>query len=194
MSRLAPVLHFLDLPEAELHAARLDGELYLVDECFSPIDEIEQATHRARALKFEIPSGIIAEQRSAAWILGAITLPPRPHQLCVDVKQRLRPVGLNGITIREVVIGAEELIEYEGLVLTSPLRTTLDIARHSEAFGGEDRRVLTRLMKIGGFRADLCVELLKARRNLPNKRRALQRIDSADAQLTNMTLSDEQQN
>lgn len=187
MPRLASVLHFLDLPEAELHAARLDGELYLVDECFSPIDEIEQVIHRAQALTLALPAGLIAEQRSAAWVLGALARPPRPHQLCVDIEVRLRPGSLHGITVREVVIGADELLECAGLAVTTPIRTALDIARHSEAFGREDRRVLARLMKLGNFRADHCAALLESRRNLPNKRRALERITSVDAELAAVT-------
>ncbi|MCU1403664.1 MAG: hypothetical protein JWM70_1988, partial [Microbacteriaceae bacterium] len=40
MSRLESVLCRIDLPEAELQAARLDGEVYAVSECFCPIDVV----------------------------------------------------------------------------------------------------------------------------------------------------------
>ena len=52
---LPPVLGALDLPAPELHAARLDGEVFALDECFCPIDEIEQSIHRARALAAILP-------------------------------------------------------------------------------------------------------------------------------------------
>ena len=71
MSRLPGVLFHSDLPEAELHAAKLDGELYPVDQCFSPIDTIEGRWNRARALLLTVPARLIAEQRTAAWIYGA---------------------------------------------------------------------------------------------------------------------------
>ena len=38
MTRLATVLTRNDLPSAELHAMRLDGELFAIDEAFAPID------------------------------------------------------------------------------------------------------------------------------------------------------------
>jgi hypothetical protein len=61
MSRLPPVLFHQDLPEAELHAAKRDGERYRIDQCFSPVDEIESRQLRARALALTIPARLIAE-------------------------------------------------------------------------------------------------------------------------------------
>ncbi len=181
MSHLPAVLFHADLPEAELHAAKLDGEVYRVDQCFSPIDEIEQGSQRALALVLAtpFPHRLIAEQRSAAWIFGALSDPPLRHQFCADISARVRPVGLDAITIREVVIDRGDLVNFAGLLVTTPLRTVVDLARTSPEFDDADFRAVIGLMRIGGFGVDDCREFADRRRNLPNKRLALERINEA---------------
>lgn len=179
MSRLPAVLFHSDLPEAELHAAKLDGELYPVDQCFSPIDEIDGCGGRARALSLTMPARLIAEQRTAAWIYGALIRPPRQHQFCVDIAARVRPVALVAITVREVVIEESDLLDFEGLLVTSPLRTVVDLARNSLDFDDEELRAVSDLMRIGRFGAAECRTVLDRRRNLPNKRLAIERIAEA---------------
>src|SRR5687767_11814124 len=100
-ARLASVLTSSDLPMAELAAARLDGELFRIDDCYSPIDEVEQPRHRARALGAVLRDRLIAEQRSAAWIWGALDAPPPRHELCVATGARVRPPGLPWMVVRE---------------------------------------------------------------------------------------------
>ena len=179
MSRLPAVLFHSDLPEAELHAAKLDGELYPVDRCFSPIDEIDGLWNRARALSLTVPARLIAEQRTAAWIYGALNRPPRQHQFCADISARVRPLALVAITVREVVIDASDLAELAGLLVTTPLRTVVDLARASVNFKNDDLRAVSDLMRIGRFGVEECRAVLDRRRNLPHKRLALERIDQA---------------
>ncbi len=179
MSRLPAVLFHSDLPEAELHAAKLDGELYPVDRCFSPIDEIDGLWNRARALSLTVPARLIAEQRTAAWIYGALNRPPRQHQFCADISARVRPPALVAITVREVVIDASDLAELAGLLVTTPLRTVVDLARASVNFKNDDLRAVSDLMRIGRFGVEECRAVLDRRRNLPHKRLALERIDQA---------------
>lgn len=179
MSRLPAVLFHSHLPEAELHAAKLDGEVYQVDQCFSPIDEIEGCLNRAKALSLSVPTRLIAEQRTAAWIYGALTSPPRQHQFCTDIAARIRPSSLVAISVREVVIEATDLLEFHGLRVTTPLRTVIDLARTSIDFDDDDTRTLSDLMRTGRFGAAECRAVLDRRRNLPNKLVALERIDEA---------------
>ena len=179
MSRLPAVLFHLDLPEAELHAAKLDGELYPVDRCFSPVDEIDGLRNRAMALSLTVPARLIAEQRTAAWIYGALNRPPRQHQFCADISARVRPPALVAITVREVVIDASDLVEVAGLLVTTPLRTVVDLARASVNFTNDDLRAVSDLMRIGRFGVEECRAVLDRRRNLPHKRLALERIDEA---------------
>ncbi|TXN32101.1 type IV toxin-antitoxin system AbiEi family antitoxin [Lacisediminihabitans profunda] len=177
--RLPRVLSRVDLPLAELTAARLDGEVYAVDECFSPLDEFEATQHRALALLASFPRRLIAEQHTAAWVLGAQPAPPPVHQFCVSIEARTRPTIALRMSVREVVIDDGDLLQMAGLAVTTPLRTAVDLARCSPVFRDRDLPLVAELMRIGGFGVEDCAELLNRRRNLPDKRLALARLVAA---------------
>ncbi len=174
--RLPSVLSVLDLPLAELQAALLDGELFTIDSCFSPIDEIEQRHHRGASLAALLPSKLIAEQRSAAWIHGALDAPPARHQLCARIDARVRPASISPIALREVVIDEDDIVTIGGMRVTTPLRTVVDLARFTASFAEAERQIITRLMVIGDFGVDECAAMLNRHRNLPGKRIALEQI------------------
>lgn len=184
--RLPAVLSSRDLPLPELQAARLDGELFCVDECFSPIDEVDRREHRATALALELAPKLIAEQRTAAWVHGALDTPPSIHELCARTETRVRPASLLRMSLREVVIDDGDLMKIGQLHLTTPVRTVVDLARFRAGFGDADRSIVVRLMAIGGFGIDECIELLDRRRNLPGKRAALERIRASCAATTRL--------
>lgn len=186
--RLPAVLSHHDLPQAELNAALLDGEVYAVDECFSPIDEIDQRSHRALALasllpEQLLPERLIAEQRTAAWVLGALARPPFHHQFCAAIDARVRPSGMIRVTVREVVIDETDLLECASLRVTTPLRTVVDLARFSPSFGDEEVRLVKNLMSLDRFGVEECKAMLDRRQNLPAKRLAHQRILAAAARI-----------
>jgi hypothetical protein len=177
--RLPDVLSRSDLPEAELCAARLDGELYRIDECFSPIDEVESPITRANALSSITPARFIAEQRTAAWLYGALGFPPAVHQFCVAARARAKPPHGRRMTVREVEIDDPEIQAFGGIRVTTPLRTAVDLARFSRLFGTEERQIVTALLAIDGVGFDECRVAVNLRRNLPGKRLALRRISGA---------------
>jgi hypothetical protein len=179
---LAPVLSRLTLPEAELHAARLDGELFVIDECFSPIDEIECSRYRARSLLPLPSSRLVAERETAAWVLGARDRPPDHHRFCTDITARVRVLSELRLDVREVLIDDDEILTVDGLRVTTPLRTAIDLARFNRDFGADDHAVVGALMTLGGFGADDCAAAMNRRRNLPHKQRALTRIRESAAQ------------
>jgi hypothetical protein len=152
--------------------------VFRIDDCFAPVDEIEQPWHRARALRAGLPDRLIAEQRSAAWIWGALTAPPTHHQLCAAMGARVRPQGVSWMTVREVVIEEPDILTVDGLQVTTMLRTAIDIARFSERFDQAERDIVRWLMRHGGFGLDECVADMNRRRNLPSKRRAAVRLAS----------------
>ena len=180
-TRLSPVLSPADLPEAELHAARLDGELFAVDDRFSPIDEIECAGYRARSLLPTPSSRLVAERETAAWILGATDRPPERHQVCTNIAARVRVLSEMRLDVREVVIDDSEILTVGGLRVTMPLRTAIDIARFSRDFGPEDCVMIGALMALGAFGVQDCAAAMNRRRNLPRKQRALARIRESAA-------------
>ncbi|WP_349898004.1 hypothetical protein [Parafrigoribacterium soli] len=177
---LSPTLSCNDLPLAELHAARLDGELVVVAECFSPIDEPDDAFHRAGALALSVQPRLIAERFSAAWVLGACALPPGRHQFCVDSGARVCLPGSSRHELREVVINDAEVITLAGLRLTTPLRAAVDIARSSPEFGQFEAGVVRALMALGDFGASDCAAAMNRRRNLPGKHLAVARLRACE--------------
>lgn len=174
--RLPPVLSALDLPLVELQCAALDGDLYALDQCFCSIDEFDTVYLRARALAVNLDPRIIAEQQSAAWVWGALITPPRRHQLCVAIGARTRPAPDVNATLREVVISPEEINTISGLRVTSRLRTIIDLMRFSESFGDREASAVETLMAEGKLDYESCSNALLARRNLPQKRVALERL------------------
>ncbi|MBX3099863.1 MAG: hypothetical protein KF761_09800 [Salinibacterium sp.] len=169
--RLPSVLSERNLPAPELYAARLDGDLFAIDGCFSPVDEIEQPRHRAAAAHAGLAPRLIAEQLSAAWVWGALDSPPTHHQFCVATGARVSHSPALWMTVREVVITTHEIDVLNGNAVTSRLRTAIDLAR----FATTEPEVLLRLS------VDLttAIDLIDARRNLPNKRQAIALLERA---------------
>lgn len=176
MTRLPSLLTTDDFPLAELIALRLDGQVFLLDDCGAPIDLPTTAATRAAVLLTVMPRRMIAEQRSAAWVWGALPCLPRQHQGCVDTTARVRPTLTSAVEVRQVVIEPGDVCVLEGLAVTSPIRTAIDLARFTDRWGDDDRATAMELMRIGRFSAADCVERLDRRHNLPNKRRAIERL------------------
>jgi len=176
MTRLPVVLAGGDLPLAELHAARLDGEVYPLDDCFSPVDALERTTSRALVIRSSWDTRFIAEQRSAAWVWGAQPSPPRPHELCTGIQTRVRQPPPYEATVREVVVDEHDLTRVAGVWVTTPLRTVTDLARFSAVFDATEAVVVKALMTIGRFSLEECAVALDKHRNLPHKRQAWRRL------------------
>jgi len=177
--RLPIVLSHHDLPEAELHAAHRDGELFRVGDCFASIDEIERPIHRLLATHDGVPAGLIVDRLSAAWVWGALKRAPSPRQFCVPIGARLSLSPARRLAVREVVIDLpEDTVDLGGHLITTPTRTAVDLARESVRFEGGDRDILISLVRIGHIRLDACVAQLRDRNKMPNKRRAMARLES----------------
>jgi hypothetical protein len=181
MTRLSPVLSTDDLPLAELCAARLDGEVVAVDDCFAPIDGAVDPIARATAAARVSSARLIAEQRTAAWIWGATTDPPARHQWCTSTIARARPRSPGRGVVREVVIADDEVATVGVLRVTTPLRTVVDLARFSPLWDEPEHTAARRLVAIGALDLDGCTAALERRRNLPNKRLAYERLAAACA-------------
>lgn len=168
--RLPAVLSRLDLPEPELHAAALDGELLPIGGAFCPTDSIPCADLRAASVAAEAGPRAIAEQLTAAWIYGLLTSPPARLQLCVDATSGYRPLSTARQAFREVVIGPEDVLTLGGMPVTTPLRTAIDMARAPHANGA----IILALSRLGrGFTLEDCTAVIETRRNLPHRNRAI---------------------
>jgi hypothetical protein len=175
VTRLPSVLTPHDLPLAELSALHLDGELVAVDDAFAPLDQPPSPTQRAASLALLCEQRLIAERRTAAWIWGAsLDAPPR-HDLCVSIGARAGASHSGRLHVREVVIAPEEMVALGGVHVTTPMRTVMDLARASDAF---DPGLVTTLLEVSQLSLDECIAELRSRRNLPQKRLALKRLDT----------------
>lgn len=158
----------------------LDGDAYRVGDCVSPIDEIPSAALRAAALATVIPARLIVERHTAAWVWGAVNDLPARYEVCADIGARTRPPRPHRLLIREVVILDSEVVDFDGLKVTGPVRTATDLARFADPFTVGEADLLARLMSVTGTGATECAAAMDERRNLSNKRVALQRLAHAE--------------
>jgi hypothetical protein len=174
---LPPILHASDLPEAELHAARLDGELYGIGEGFAPVDGIESAAHRAMSLAAATSSRLVAERYTAGWIFGARDRLPAVLEFCTDCRARYRGLTGTRIAVREVVLHEGDTLVLGGVTVTSPVRTILDVARTPARFGPDDIDMIRRLAAVARVGLSELRTELRGRRRLPHKMLADRRLD-----------------
>lgn len=177
--QLPRVLGSDDLPLPELMAAGLDGELFGLGAGHCPVDAVETPALRLASV---IPGGsvrYVAELGTAAWVWGARPTPPLPVELCVEARARAARIGGRLAIVREVVLAPGEVQVLDGLRVTTPLRTAIDLARARERFGSAEASTIRRLSELGGFGFTDCLTAMSARRNLPDKRRAAERLKAA---------------
>jgi hypothetical protein len=174
--RLNSILSRHEFPASELGALVLDGEVYRVDQCVAPVDEIAGPLLRAAALAAELPPRLIAEQHSAAWIWGAQPNPPGRHEVCADIAARARPALGALLNVREVVLLHEDTAVLAGLTVTTPMRTAIDLARFVRRWDDDEAEVVRTLLALGGVNILDCARAMNRKRNLPNKRVALERL------------------
>lgn len=177
--RLAPVLDSSDLPLAELQAARLDGEVFSIGEAFAPVDELEQGRHRALSIRCLAGDRLIADRLTAAWIHGALLLPPERHAFCVPYSAR-GSVPSPRYTVREVVISEDEVTLMAGVKVTRTKRTTIDLLRQ-EQFSALELAAVIGLIRDCGVSLEWCRAHLLERHKLAGKRAALERIDAIES-------------
>ncbi|WP_159078160.1 hypothetical protein [Homoserinimonas hongtaonis] len=171
--RLSAVLSSHDLPAAELQAARLDGEVYCVDECFSPIDEIDDAAHRAGSLRTLVPRRLIAARETAAWVHGVLINPPVVHHFWSNHDARARPNPSPRLDVRELVLLPSDIVILGGMQVTTPLRTAIDILRFTEHLGRRESAAVPLLSEQSGLSLRELREHILALKKTPGKHKAL---------------------
>ena len=173
------VLDTGDLPEAELCALRLDGDLFGLGSAYCAIDEIDTPALRGASLARLAGPRLIAERLTAAWVWGAADRCPERPEFCSSLDARSRPWRPLPIEHREVSIGADEVQLVAGLVITTPTRTLLDLARMPVADADQVVATMRRLVAGGLVDARSALSALTSRPNLPHSRRAVARMRGA---------------
>ncbi|WP_285246178.1 type IV toxin-antitoxin system AbiEi family antitoxin [Pseudarthrobacter sp. efr-133-R2A-89] len=135
---------------------------------------------RARAAAAVVPAAVrqrvVAGRMTAAWIFGCAAEPDR-LALLVDTKRRVSSLrNTRGCTLHEVKLGPLDVISLGGLMVSTPLRTALDIALHVEAERALPAltALLARPQQDVGLR--LLVRAIEATPRVPHKRAALEKL------------------
>ena len=181
MARLIPIVfrpHEAGsvLAEAELCAAALDGDLYRIGPAYAPTDLPPLSAARAAAFGAGLPDRAALDLDTAAWVHGTRRHPPPVPTACIDAQRRARPHRLSAHRIREVTRFEEGTRELGGVLVTTPLRTALDLLRFA---GMEEpsRRASVRLLVGLAGGAGAVREALAGSARLPFKERARARLD-----------------
>ena len=168
---------------AELHAMKLDGVLApVIGEAFRSTTQEETQDHRAAALIHHIPAALAPRaalgQLSAAWVYGCAP-PPVVISLLQNHEGKSSSLPpFSGCTLRQVCLDPHEVLSIGGGLVTSPLRTAMDVARTAP-------EMLARavLMALSGQPALRCPlgrirQALNAAAHVPGKRRGQELVHS----------------
>ena len=179
-SSLASVLTSDDLPAAELQAVLLDGDVYPLAGAYCLIGELETPRHRARAVLGGRSPRLIAELHTAAWIWGATDhLARLRFAVSPDARTRLPPGA--GHVLREIVHSPGDVATLDGLSVTTPLRTILDLVRAETPEPGTPG-IVARLAAIGALTLADCRADLEARVGIPSRLAVADRLERAFAE------------
>lgn len=83
---------------------------------------------RLRAVRLAAPPGAVASGATAAWLYGAdVRWPDEPLEITLPRGTAFRPRP--GLSVRRAELLPEDVTEHRGLLVTTPIRTGLDLAR-----------------------------------------------------------------
>ncbi|WP_427116974.1 hypothetical protein [Pseudarthrobacter scleromae] len=178
-----PELYVPEMPFAmpELQALAADGLLDRLHHRGYTLPGIAASPQlRARAAAGAVPPSVrqrvVAGRMTAAWIYGCAAEPDR-LALLVDAKRRVSSLrNTRGCTLHEVKLGPFDVVSLGGLMVSSPLRTALDIALHVDAGRAIPalEGLLARPQK--DVRLRLLVLAIEATPRVPHKRAALEKL------------------
>jgi hypothetical protein len=135
-----------------------------------------RARAAANAISAAVRQRVVAGRMTAAWIYGCAAEPDK-LALLVDAKRRISGLrNTRGCTLHEVRLGPFDVVSMGGLMVSSPLRTAVDIALHVEA-----PRALPALQGLlarpeKDVRLRLLVLAIEATPRVPHKRAALEKL------------------
>jgi hypothetical protein len=165
----------------ELQSLAADGLLTRLHQRGYTLPEVRPSPQlRARAAANAVPESIrqrvVAGRMTAAWIYGCAEEPDR-LALLVDAKRRISSLrNTRGCTLHEVRLGPFDVVSMGGLMVSSPLRTALDIALHVDA-----TRALPALEGLlarpeRDVRLRLLVLAIESTPRVPHKKAALEKL------------------
>lgn len=170
----------------ELQAMASDGVLtQLYQRGYVPPGTRPTPRLRARAASVLISPAIrqrvVAGRMTAAWIYGCADEPDRLAML-VDAHRRISSLrSTRGCTFHEVRLGPFDVVSLGGLMVSSPLRTSVDIALHVDP--GRAVPALRALLDRPelGLRLRLVTHAIEATPGMPYRKAALAKLEQLRA-------------
>jgi hypothetical protein len=180
-----PELYAPGMPFAgpELQSLATDGLLARLHHNGYTLPEVQGSPQlRARAAAGGVPQAVrqrvVAGRMTAAWIYGCAAEPDR-LALLVDAKRRVSSLrNTRGCTLHEVRLGPFDVVSLGGLMVSSPLRTALDVALHVEAERAIPALAALLARPQQDVRLRLLVLAIEASPRVPHKRGALEKLAS----------------
>jgi len=163
-----------DLPEVELQAAGLDGDVCRVADSWASIADPDDAWRRAAALADSLGPVVVAARGTAAWIWGARAAAPRRLEAVVPSCARHHDDRL-GVTVGEVLIDDDEITQLGRVRVTSPTRTVLDLLR-ADDWSSDAERLVRTLLVDHDVDPRRVARLVRRHGRLPGRRRAADRL------------------
>ncbi|MDM7890198.1 type IV toxin-antitoxin system AbiEi family antitoxin [Curtobacterium caseinilyticum] len=165
-----------DWPEAELRAAVLAGELVPVGQCWASPAEPQLPALRAAAHAWGLPDRrLVASGRSAAWIWGGTSRPPAVSEVSIPPTIRVRVDA--DVRLREVRLDPSDVVDLDGVRVTTPLRTAVDLLRAPGTSEPGAITALQGLLGAGVVSAGDVRARLDALGTIPMARQAARRFD-----------------
>ncbi|WP_240720790.1 type IV toxin-antitoxin system AbiEi family antitoxin [Pseudarthrobacter sp. NamE2] len=135
---------------------------------------------RARAAAGAVPAAVrqrvVAGRMTAAWIYGCAAEPDR-LALLVDTKRRVSSLrNTRGCSLHEVKLGPFDVVSLGGLMVSSPLRTALDIALHVDTESAVPTLAGLLARPQNDVRLRLLVLAIEASPRVPHKKAALEKL------------------
>jgi hypothetical protein len=165
-----------DWPEAELRAAVLAGELVAVGACWASVAEPQDPALRAASYAWSVGDPrFVAGGLSAAWIWGACSRPPVPHDSCVPASERFRRRGA-WTALREIALEDGDVTSCAGVRVLTPEATALDLLRTRRRFTSADADALRGLVVAASVDPTTLARCLEQTERAPMGRQAQRRF------------------
>ncbi len=162
------------LPAAELMSARLDGDVRSVGSSYVPADIPSTPELRATSLVLVVPDAAVIEGRAAAWVHGVMSAPGR---VVAGRSVSIRPVREPSTVLqRQVSYPAGDVTSIGPALVTSALRTALDLARREVAFDLRLATAVATLLGRAGIDPTGARRAVAGREGMPYRLRVLDRL------------------
>lgn len=175
-STLPSLLTATDLPDTELQAAALDGDVFRLDRVFCSIAEFDVPWRRASV--FDASEVFVVARLSAAWVWGALSSAPRVHEVFRDGRGK-NGSETEGLRVSATAVHASDVVDFgepgAPRRVTSPTRTVVDLCRSPE-FDEPAAEVVRRLVREHRVDRAGCDAVLDRARSLPHRLVARERL------------------